>query len=175
MEVPMTRSEEIRRIAEHPDYMVSDFGNVYSAKKKCLRKLKPFPVNRYGHLAVDLCGGKRGLRKVVLVHHLVLEAFIGPRPKGTEACHFPDRDPGNNKLENLRWDTPQRNAADKVKHGTQYSGENHPSAIHTNSKISRIKKDIRRGLRVCEIAKKYGIGQSTVCNIKAGRIWKSVF
>jgi hypothetical protein len=48
------------------------------------------------------------------VHHLVLEAFVGLRPQGTEACHW-DGDAANNKLENLRWGTSVENKADAIR------------------------------------------------------------
>jgi len=51
------------------------------------------------------------------VHRLVLEAFIGPAPKGTICCHN-DGDPTNNRLENLRWDTHSSNTRDAIRHGT---------------------------------------------------------
>ncbi|CAN5951037.1 unnamed protein product [Sphagnum jensenii] len=50
------------------------------------------------------------------VHSLVLETFVGPRPEGMEACHFPDSDPSNNKLQNLRWDTHSENVRDRFRH-----------------------------------------------------------
>jgi hypothetical protein len=51
-----------------------------------------------------------------LVHHLVLEAFVGPRPPGMEACHFPDKSPKNNRMDNLRWDTQAGNIRDRAYH-----------------------------------------------------------
>jgi len=52
-----------------------------------------------------------------------------------EACHFPDRNPANNRLDNLRWGTRKENYDDSVKHGTAYlglvsaklRGEEHPA------------------------------------------------
>lgn len=58
-----------------------------------------------------------GVQRTRLVHHLALEAFVGPRPDGTEACHG-DGDAGNNALTNLRWDTHGANELDKIRHGT---------------------------------------------------------
>lgn len=54
------------------------------------------------------------------VHHLVAEAFIGPRPDGYEICHN-DGDRFNNHPENLRYDTPTENKRDTVRHGTHGS------------------------------------------------------
>jgi hypothetical protein len=48
------------------------------------------------------------------VHHIVLEAFVGPRPEGAVACHT-DCDNLNNKVSNLRWDTPTGNVADTLR------------------------------------------------------------
>ena len=60
---------------------------------------------------------KGGKQRTRLVHHIVLEAFVGPRPEGMEACHW-DGDASNNRLANLRWDTHRSNEADKLRHGT---------------------------------------------------------
>jgi hypothetical protein len=84
------------------------------------RILKPFPHKR-GSLFIDLC--KKGAVNRFFVHHLVLLAFVGPRPSGMECCHG-DGNNGNNKLSNLRWDTHASNEADKLKHGTDNRAEN---------------------------------------------------
>ena len=54
------------------------------------------------------------------VHILVLEAFVGPRPTGMFACHI-DGDASNNRLPNLRWDTPRNNNLDAVQHRTHHN------------------------------------------------------
>jgi hypothetical protein len=68
-----------------------------------------------GYLYVNL---KRvGSQSQRAVHRLVLEAFVGPCPPGMEGCHN-DGDQLNNRLDNLRWDTPSNNKLDSVRHGT---------------------------------------------------------
>ena len=62
-----------------------------------------------GHLWVQLGRGEQ-----VYVHHLVLEAFVGPAPAGTVCCHWDDV-PAHNNLKNLRWDTRSANVADFVR------------------------------------------------------------
>lgn len=56
----------------------------------------------------------------VHVHHLVLTAFVGPRPEGAYGCHN-NGDPTDNRVENLRWDTPSGNRIDRVLHGTDHN------------------------------------------------------
>jgi hypothetical protein len=90
-------------------YEVSNQGQVRNARTG--RVLRPGPSN-FGHLSVVL--GRGNTR---MVHALVLEAFVGPRPKGKESCHF-DGNPANNRLENLRWGTRSENNLDAVRHGT---------------------------------------------------------
>lgn len=68
-----------------------------------------------GYMYISFSGGRKQ-RKNAKVHHLVLEAFIGPRPEGTEGCHANDI-PDDNRADNLRWDTPKANVRDKVRNG----------------------------------------------------------
>lgn len=67
-----------------------------------------------GYVYVSL--NAAGRRRSAKVHHLVLEAFVGPRPEGLECCHG-NGDPTDNRLENLRWDTFEANVADRVAGG----------------------------------------------------------
>jgi hypothetical protein len=64
---------------------------------------------------------KLGRAAQVYVHHLVLEAFVGPRPAGRQAAHG-DGDKANNVVTNLRWATRKENEGDKVRHGTKVFG-----------------------------------------------------
>ena len=71
------------------------------------------------HYQVELSKGDRihGSRHHSYVHHLVLEAFVGPRPAGMMGLHWDD-DHSNNHLENLRWGTRSDNTKDSVRNGT---------------------------------------------------------
>lgn len=106
-------------IPDVPGYMVSDEGRVQSPRKI----LKPYR-NQNGYFIVMLrdSAGKRGWRGV---HRLVLLAFVGEPPPGTECCHGNGvRD--DNRLENLRWGTKSENSLDAVAHGTH----NHVRKTH---------------------------------------------
>jgi hypothetical protein len=69
------------------------------------------------------CGPGRQYRKLRAggnpnqrVDHMVLEAFVGPRPDGTECCHSNDIQ-SDNRLSNLRWATHRENCADRSLNG----------------------------------------------------------
>lgn len=101
-------------------YEVSNMGNLRSLdrirragnghRKYSGRQLKQRTF-RNGYLGQHLSNGK-GLKKNVLIHRIVVEAFI-PNP-----CHLPevnhiDENRANNRVENLEWVTRTQN----VNHG----------------------------------------------------------
>ncbi|QLF83531.1 HNH endonuclease [Gordonia phage RedWattleHog] len=56
--------------------------------------------------------------KARLIHHLVMEAFVGPRPDGADIRHWPDTSKSNNTLSNLSYGTRRQNIMDAVAAGT---------------------------------------------------------
>lgn len=94
-------------------YRVSDSGDIWSCRRR--RIMKP-EVLEAGHLRVDLARGD-GTRQREFLHRIILRAFVGPRPDGMVVRHL-DGDPGNNRVENLKYGTHSENALDSVTHGT---------------------------------------------------------
>jgi hypothetical protein len=98
-------------------YSVSSLGRVRrdaGGDRNTLQgRILKIQTSKAGYSVVSLC--RHGTAVQVYVHHLVLRAFVGECPEGMEACHFPDRDPANCKLSNLRWDTKVENEADKLR------------------------------------------------------------
>ena len=96
-------------------YQVSDDGRVLSLPRKGARgrmlRLTPFVR---GYRAVGL--SMYGTATTRLVHHLVLLAFVGPRPVGAVTRHL-DGDPANNVLSNVAYGTQVENQADTIRHG----------------------------------------------------------
>ena len=81
---------------------------------------------RGGILKGHFCGGPYRRVQIVRdgrviknakVHHLVAEAFLGPRPEGLDIRHL-DGDPLNNRADNLAYGTRSENIQDTVRHGT---------------------------------------------------------
>ncbi len=114
---------EYRDVPGFPGYRVGDDGSVWTCKRKGGNdraagkrgswRLLSVHRTRTGYCLVNLdVDGRNHVRQV---HRLVLEAFVGPRPDGMEACHYPDSDKENNRLTNLRWDTHDENAKDRYR------------------------------------------------------------
>lgn len=101
-------------------YAISDYGRVVSY---CFSKprILSLCINPSGYQQVSLWIGPPLKKKTFKIHRLVLEAFIGPCPKGMEGCHN-DGNYSNNKLDNLHWDTHWNNALDSIVHGTARCG-----------------------------------------------------
>lgn len=124
-----------------------------------LRALQP---DDDGRQYVTIRNGRR--RKNATVCSLVLIAFVGPRPKGMEACHADD-DPSNNRLSNLRWDTRRGNLLDRYRE----SGR-----VLTPVQVIEIKSKIAAGITPKDIAAEYGVTTTLVRRIKRGLCWSHV-
>lgn len=102
-------------------YDVSDTGQVRSLiSTRNLPVPRPHKANpnSSGYLALRLSDGQT--TRTRLVHHLVLLAFVGPRPEGTEARHRNGRQT-DNSVANLSWESHSVNMQDRVEHGTHRS------------------------------------------------------
>lgn len=144
-------------------YAVSNLGRVKNVKTKRIKK--PTPDKKDGRLFLLLWNGNKA--KAVRVGRLVLLAFRGPPPNGHEGCHN-DGNPANNRLTNLRWDTPSANQRDRVRHGTSNRGEQCGTSKLTEKQVLAIRED---GRLQREIAEEYGVQQSVISRIKSGVRW----
>lgn len=106
------------------------------------------------------------------VHVLVLEAFIGPRPKGLYACHRDGR-PQNNRLDNLYWGTPTQNAADKRRHGTHLQGSAIGWAKLSEADVRHI-RSLKGRVTQSVIARQYGTRQGHISRVMNGKQWRHV-
>lgn len=100
------------------------------------------PYPRVG-LVVD------GKQQIAAVHRLVAAAFLGPRPEGVEVCHN-NGDPSDNRLVNLRYDTPSANNYDQVRHGTHTNtSKTHCPQGHPYDESNTLRVGRTRRCRIC--------------------------
>lgn len=105
-------TEEWREVPSSPGYYVSDQGNVRGLRGRILAGA--YAV-RGGYRMVSV-GRDRSKSRLRMVHHLVLEAFVGPKPEGMVTRHL-NGDPLDNSLVNLRYGTQAENIRDMIEHG----------------------------------------------------------
>jgi len=126
-------------------YEISSLGRVQSFCSNSNQRYKnqPIPkilspgrgkIRRYRHVTLF----KNKISKTYSLHRLVLETFVGIRPAGYYACHHDDN-PSNNKLSNLRWDTPKQNKQDAKRNDRVAFGYRQGSA-HPDTSIEKIFK-----------------------------------
>lgn len=149
----------------HPNYEVSRLGVVRHLRKG---STQPVYTDKDGYLKVSL--RRDGVSKNKSIHRLVLEAFVGPCPPGKECRHI-NGDPADNRAANLAWATHAENCADRVRHGTQLKGEQHPNARATQVQVDAAFALIDAGWASQRIADAVGVSVHTVNDIKRGRTW----
>lgn len=160
-------------------YEVSSLGQVRRIshsrlKSSAGRIVKQWPSGRAGsgqRLAVWL--QLNGASHMRYVHHLVLEAFIGPRPPGLHGLHKDDnRD--NNAMANLYWGTRGENMQDAISNGRIPLGSRHRLAKLTEEKVLAILTEHSNGARLCDLAAKNGVSTTAVWRIINGLAWRHV-
>lgn len=134
--------------------------------------------------------GKR--RDMITLHHqkkkvtytiasLVLRAFVGPRPIGCQAFHYPDADCRNNRLVNLRWapkgayhalisgEMPAGNRGNGFKRG-----DANFRAVLQEEDIPLIFQYYREGWTIYDIADELEVGYGSVWGVLTGKSWSHV-
>jgi hypothetical protein len=114
-----------------------------------------------------------GVRVERTVHHLVLAAFVGPRPVEHDGCHN-DGDVWNNRLDNLRWATHQENQRDKIRHGTIARGEGNKAAKLTEHEVRELRRLAGSGMKIVQLSEQFGVNRNHVSNILKRKWWAHV-
>jgi hypothetical protein len=168
--VPVPGWEDLYEVSSHGGVSSKDRWMNHRSGGKVLRRgrvLSPGKTSS-GYLTVSLC--RNGCRKTYTVHQLVMEAFVGPRPRGLQVAHN-DGDKLNNSVKNLRYCTQAENEADKVLHGTDTRGERSGTAKLTEEEALEIYHRSRAGDRNVDLATEFGVSKAAICEIKSGRNW----
>lgn len=157
-------------------YYVDKLGQVFSANGLGeaygrIRQMRPVTnSNGYQHVLIRMADSSR---KTYLIHHIVLNTFVGPRSTGQETRHL-DGDRTNNALSNLEWGTRLVNNRDKYGHGTMPVGERHHQAKLTEEDVRAIRRRLNAGETSVAIAADYGVAWPTIDAIYRGESWTHV-
>lgn len=128
-------------------------------------------INDDGYRQVALKSADWPCHHPFVLHRLILEAFKGPCPPGMQCCHKPGVPKSSCRLEDVRWDTPKNNQADRITDGTNRSGERHAMAKLTWEKVDEIRGLHRQKMMLKSIAERYGVNITTIFKICHGKTW----
>lgn len=142
--------EEFRPIEGHENFLVSNYGRVYSNKVNCM--MNEFG-NKDGYLRCNVDSVPHR------IHSLVAKAFIpNPDPEHKKCVNHKSGRKPNNYITNLEWCTYSENAKHAYEHGLekpQY-GEKNGRSTHTEAEVRQICSFLEQGISVREIADKMG-------------------
>ena len=175
---------EFREIPSYPGYRVGSDGSVWTCKVRRSTgdgfarwvpagswRLLSIREDRHGYKKTHLSHGKR--KRLAFVHHLVLLAFVGPKPEGYVGCHG-NGDKSDNRIENLRWGTIRDNWEDTIKHGRLRRGIASPHAKLKESDVLAIVELSRRGYSLARLGKWFSVTPQNIKSIVAGQSWSHI-
>ena len=155
----VSREGEVRSNARNHVYITGQ--SVFYESKT----LKPW-IGTTGYYNVSI--RRNGKSTKFRVHHLVAEAFIGPRPNGQDTRHL-DGNPLNNRPENLSYGSRKENMNDAREHGTTVKYKK-----LSKDEVIKICKLGFTELKTIEVAKMFGVSRGTVCDIWNARACQSI-
>lgn len=133
-------------------------GNIYSSKRKELRKLSVCKVRN------DRSKQQYWMTSYGLVHRLVASAFLGD-VTGKVINHL-DGNTSNNAASNLEITNQKKNCAHALTTGLTPVGEKHSRSKYSDETLLSALREINSGCSVRGIANKYGITQSYLNKVK---------
>jgi hypothetical protein len=150
-----------------PSLLVSDRGHIASVRSGKLKILKG-GARGAGYLAVNLDNGESDY-----IHRIACREFYGPQPTARHEVRHLDGNFLNNDMENICWGTRKENAADRVRHGTDASGERNPMAKLTRETVAamrRMRAETGASYRV--LGKRFGVTTMTAYRAVTALCWK---
>lgn len=145
-----TAGEEWRPVGGYEGlYEVSNHGRVYSRPRPSTSGgfLRQQARRQDGYMELALCND--GHRRMVRVHVLVMETFIGQCPSGMEIRHL-NGNPADNRLSNLAYGTHSENLRDKRAHGTDHQvAKTHCPRRHPLEAPNLVRHAVVIGRRSC--------------------------
>lgn len=113
-----------------------------------------------------------GATKQIMVHRLVAMTFLGEIPKGMEVHHI-NHDKADARLENLQLVSRLENVRAAMEYGVfRPQGQGNCNAKLTEEQVREIRSI--EGVTGREIARRYNVTPSVICNIRLRKTWTHV-
>jgi hypothetical protein len=163
---------EYRDIPNFPGYRIGSDGSVWTCKNNKWgvtapwRRLAIF-TKPNGYLVVSLWQDNHRTQK--MIHILLLEAFVSPRPLGMWGLHRNDQRQ-DNRLDNLYWGSHADNVQDATTNKRLHGG----GVRLTKGEVIAIRLLTEQGINQSEIARRLGLELVTVRSIATGRTRNNV-
>ena len=147
------------------NYYISDFGDIYSARRK--KMMIPFDThNGYHRIGLNIDGKPRQYA----VHRLVGFMFVEGYKEGLTINHE-DGKKKNNYYKNLTWMTQADNEKHATENGLKAHGERHFGNIYSEKAIHEVCKLLEKYVSYDEIVKKTGVDLKVVYDVKNRKSW----
>lgn len=158
--------EIYREIKGFDNYLVSNYGNVYSYHKNNI--MRP-GIDSNGYLFVTLVRAHKD-HKHCSIHRLVAESFI-PNPENKETVNHRDGDKKNNHFMNLEWATYSENERHAWSVGLKQTSSKRLLKISKPViQLSMEGKEIKRFPSSREAGRVLGIDGSTIAKCCKGNV-----
>lgn len=184
-------NEEFRDIFNYAGlYQVSNYGRIkslYYFNKNRVFRYEPHILKNFkqkdGYCFNALY--KNGIKKQFRTHRIVATAFLPNSNNLPEVNHI-DCNRSNNRLDNLEWCTTSYNVKysfivgnkvmpQKLKEMIKnFKGEKNPNSKLKEKDVIDIRKKIKEGIPIKEIAKQYNLNPDYLYLIKNRKIWKEI-
>lgn len=175
MEEEQLNEQEIwKQMPGHPEYKISNFGNIKSFKidrvnGKCIHP----GDNGHGYKLIHLYENNHGER--YYIHRLVASVFIQNNNNLPQINHKNGLK-YDNRVNNLEWCTMSQN----VKHSInvlgrkELHGEERPNSKLKQCQVKEIMEMLSLHIQQKLIAEKFNVSIRAISNIKTGDRWKHV-
>ncbi len=162
------------------DYEISNKGRIRRVKSSgnnqfCDGHVRTLAKDRNGYLFTNI-GWRKTKRLNVYPHREVAIAFLGACPTPNSTVNHKDGNKANNDLGNLEYATysEQQHHAIRLGLRKRLGGIAQVKCKLTDADIPTIRQMLADGISCCEIARRYGMHNTTIHDIKTGKNWHHV-
>lgn len=157
-------------------YSVSDRGRIRNDRTQYILKPHRSPKNgKPGYCYAFL--SNNGFRLRPLIHRLVADAFLGPRPDGHQVNHK-DGDKANNDVRNLEYVTASQNVRHSFvvlgKQTNRFPGELSGNHRLTDARVREARQRYASGEACWRLSREFGVSNETLRRAILRTTWKHV-